>query len=159
MWNTLERLPKSRLGRLRYSKNLDEISQLCDDYDPDENEFFFDRNPRSFGSVINFYRTGKLHLVEDMCVLSFNDDLNYWGINEFYLESCCQHKYHQKKEIVLEEIRKEEESIRERIVSEKFEWYCPTWRKKMWDLMEKPQTSKGARVSALFKKKRNRCDA
>ena len=52
-----------------------------------------------------------------------------------------------KKDLVLEEIRKEEESIRERIVNDKFEWYCPDWRKKMWDLMEKPQTSRGARVS------------
>lgn len=150
LWKTFERLPKSRLGKLRYSTSISEISQLCDDYDSDENEFFFDRNPRSFSSVINFYRTGKLHLVEDMCVLSFHDDLCYWGIHEFYLEPCCQHKYHQKKEAVLEEIRKEEESIKERIVNENFGWYCPSIRKKVWDLMEKPQTSRGARVRYIY---------
>lgn len=48
MWRTLERLPKSRLGKLRFAQDLDEIYSLCDDFDPDENEFFFDRNPRSF---------------------------------------------------------------------------------------------------------------
>jgi hypothetical protein len=48
LWRTLERLPKSRLGKLRYAKDLDEIYSLCDDFNVEENEFFFDRNPRSF---------------------------------------------------------------------------------------------------------------
>lgn len=82
-----------------------------------------------------------------MCVLSFYDDLCYWGIPEFYLEPCCQHKYYQKKDIVLEEIRKEEETLKERTIDEDFgTWCCPSIRQKVWDLMEKPQTSRAARV-------------
>lgn len=47
---------------------------------------------------------GKLYLVEEMCVLFFSDDLEYWGVDELYLEFCCQYKYYQKKEYVYEEI-------------------------------------------------------
>jgi hypothetical protein len=146
LWKTLARLPRTRLGKLRFAKSMVEILQLCDDYNTYDNEYFFDRHPRSFATVLNFYRTGKLHLVEDICVLSFQDDLLYWGIHEFYLENCCQHKYHQRKEIVLEEIRKEEEIVKERR-ADTFTTCCPKLRKKVWDLMENPQTSKGARVS------------
>ena len=52
--------------------------------------FFFDRHPRSFNSILNFYRTGKLHVQDDMCVLAFRDDLEFWGLSEFNLETCCQ---------------------------------------------------------------------
>lgn len=128
----------------------DEVIDLCDDFCLQENEYFFDRHPKSFSVILNFYRSGKLHLVDEMCILSFSDDLLYWGIDENYLESCCQHRYYQKKEHVYEEMRKEEESMRNSQVEEDFgDGTCSEVRRVMWDLLEKPQTSSGARVSAL----------
>ena len=48
-----------------------------------------------FGDLnyISYHRTGKLHVVDEMCVMAFSDDLDYWGIDEVYLESCCQNKF------------------------------------------------------------------
>jgi hypothetical protein len=87
--------------------------------------------------------------VDEMCVLAFSDDLEYWGVDELYLESCCQHKYHQRKEHVHEEMRKEAESLRQREEEEFGDGKCAQYQKWLWDLLEKPTTSIAARVSGM----------
>ena len=44
-------------------ENTEEILQLCDEFIPGNlPEYFFDRNPENFPSVLEMYRSGKFHI-------------------------------------------------------------------------------------------------
>ena len=78
-WNKLEKISTSRLCRIKYAKSMYDLEQLCDGIDLLNNELFFDRSPKFFSSILYFYQTGKLHFLDEVCVVAFQEDLHYWG--------------------------------------------------------------------------------
>lgn len=91
--SVLQRFPQTRLGRLLCCRSREAVLELCDDYVASEMEFYFDRSPSFFCHVLNFYLTGKMHLVDGLCVVSFHQEIEYWGIKERHLDRCCSDKF------------------------------------------------------------------
>ncbi|KAM7538520.1 hypothetical protein Aperf_G00000047322 [Anoplocephala perfoliata] len=151
LWRTLGKVPHSRLGRLQNAVTHKDIMQLCDDYNIETNEYFFDRHPQTFGCVLNLYRTGHLHTMDDICVLAYHGDLIYWGIEDHNMDPCCLSRYYRKKEHVEDEMKKVNEIVMQQMDVEYFgDDKCAGYRKKLWDILEKPQTSTAARIVALI---------
>ncbi|XP_067112230.1 potassium voltage-gated channel subfamily G member 2 isoform X2 [Osmerus mordax] len=115
-WSTLEEFPLTRLGKLRGCSNLEEIMDVCDDYDGARNEYFFDRSPSAFRTIVTFLAAGKLRLLREMCALSFQEELAYWGVEEASLEWCCLRKLR---------LRQEEQRAQQRLEDEEAELTSP----------------------------------
>ncbi|XP_068118879.1 potassium voltage-gated channel subfamily G member 1 [Hyperolius riggenbachi] len=150
-WTTLEEFPLTRLGQLKLCSNFDEILSICDDYDVTCNEFFFDRNPGAFRTILTFLRVGKLRLLREMCALSFQEELLYWGIEEDNLEWCCKRRYIQKMEEFAELNLREDELIENENPSEpedetRFEKFMRNLR----DMVEKPQSGLPGKIFACL---------
>uniref|UniRef100_A0A8C7X9B5 Voltage-gated potassium channel regulatory subunit KCNG3 n=1 Tax=Oryzias sinensis TaxID=183150 RepID=A0A8C7X9B5_9TELE len=92
----MKRLPLSRLSRLHSCLSESELMELCDDYDRDRNEFFFDRHSDAFSFIMLYVQHGKLRFVPHMCELSFYNEMLYWGLESSDLQLCCQRRLDQR---------------------------------------------------------------
>lgn len=158
----LTNFPGSRLWKLVHANTKEEILRVCDRFKPGIDseqdfvpaEYFFDHNFTSFCEILDAYRTGHLHLQATNCAYTTREDIAYWGIDELLVEPCCAVKYYSEIEICIKELDTEEEEKQSEIERQKIEDFGPTWygklRKKLWDLFEYPQTSKGAKFIACW---------
>lgn len=166
LWSTLEKFPFTRLGRLQECRTEDAILNYCDHYSYDENEYFFDKNPRIFQSVVSCYRTGKLHIPDEFCLTELVTELRYWGFDEHFLDMCCQQKYKNRK-LLYQEMKADTEAELWQLYgygnNNYFNNYpynqmfdgrfgvtqCAIYRKFLWDSFENPRSSKRTKVSQV----------
>ena len=60
-------------------------------------EFYFNRDPYIFNSILNFYETGHLHFREGVCVDEVCSELQFWHIDLTELEDCCWSRVEESK--------------------------------------------------------------
>ncbi len=155
-WERLEKLPMSRLGRIRYASSINEIQSMCDEINVAKNELYFNRSSRSFEIIIDYYYSENLHFDTNICIIAFNKELKYWGIDTCDFDSCCSFKFHQMTEDAMEHISTMEmiETRCSIALEPKFDVFkyhcCSNIRKKMWNIMEYPNTSRYAKVIKLL---------
>jgi len=141
LWSTLGQYTSSRLGRLHDCNSHTAMLEICDRYILADSEFFFDRSPRHFESILNLYRTGQLHLMEGVCVQAFAEELAYWGLDDLHLEPCCQYAFYRMKQFLPNPKEDEKEEVDE-FGSSRFN----RARKWVWELFEEPNKTKLGKV-------------
>ncbi len=147
---TLNKYLNTRLGKLYVeikNKNYEEIANLCDRYNDDLNEFYFNRDPYVLNMILNYYQTEKFHLNYNQCVLFVKSELIYWGIEEYLLESCCQTFFSDKLEDLTEIIQLENQIIETKNHLDDFgKCLFPKLRENIWNLFNEPKSSNYAKL-------------
>lgn len=156
--STIRNFPDTRLYWIA------ETAAKMVDFDPERNEFFFDRHPGCFENILNYCRTGKLHCPNDVCGPLFEEELAFWGIDELQMEPCCwgtytQHRNAHKHLRMFDKIRSETGEEEEEVFGEgrpgPVKHYGPVasffryWRPIVWSTLERPYSSKYAQVRCL----------
>lgn len=149
----LLRFPNTRVGQLIQCCSDAAILELCDDYSPTEREYYFDRSPQVFHCVLNFYRTGHFHALEELCVFYFSQEIEYWGICELDLEACCLDWFLERKQNTCGQSSSGASSEDISVVNSDLWRFEGTWcseaRKLMWQTLEDPSHSKCSKGVAV----------
>ncbi|KAI4885964.1 hypothetical protein NFI96_006008 [Prochilodus magdalenae] len=109
-------------------------------YNEETKEYFFDRDPDAFRSVLNFYRTGKLHYPRYECISAYDEELAFFGIIPEIISDCCYEEYKDRKRENAERLMDDQEENKDsKLPSMNF-------RETMWRAFENPHTSTMALV-------------
>ncbi|XP_059184484.1 potassium voltage-gated channel subfamily D member 3-like isoform X2 [Centropristis striata] len=127
---TLDRYPDTLLG----SSEKDFF------YNEEIKEYFFDRDPDAFRSILNFYRTGKLHYPRHECISAYDEELIFFGIIPEIIGDCCYEEYKDRKRENLERLQDDQEENKD------IKLPNMSFRETMWRAFENPHTSTMALV-------------
>lgn len=143
----LSRFPNTRLAEL-VNCPQEEILSLCDDYDSETGEFYFDRDPEAFKCIIELYYYGEIHMKRGICPICFMKEMEFWRIGADCLDDCC--KGHLQE--VEDELAEIAEKVRTILVDREGDPNANGWQRFqicVWRLMEKPESSLPAHIIAI----------
>ncbi|GFR75096.1 potassium voltage-gated channel protein Shaw [Elysia marginata] len=142
---------RSTLRRLR-TPIFDSDAALQRYFRRSHGDFFFDRDATAFSSVLNFLRTGELHIPTNMCGPALQSELEFWGIEEVDIARCCWTQYNTWKTQCrslekLEYDRKFSTTQQNNDVDSNASSWAK-FRARVWTLLQDPSSSKLAKVYA-----------
>ena len=149
--NTLQKFPATRLAKL---------DELDPSYEYTTGEFFFDRSPKIFASILDWYRSGTLHFSHSLCGPVIKAELNFWDVDDSYIAPCCWRAYkgYEDEKRTLAVLDKALDGDLTQVPDEHARppgCTCPMsrrqraqrWRSILWNFLDKPQSSRAAQVS------------
>jgi len=106
-------------------------------YDDETNEYFLDRDPEMFRHILNFYRTGRLHFPKEECIIAYEEELAFFGIESELMADCCIEFYEEKKRENEERLLSEATNDNEIVDDSELNL---SMRERLWRAFEEPQS-------------------
>jgi len=136
---------KKALNSKPGTKLSDEIF-LEKHFRPSKCDYYFDRSPRLFDHILNYYRVGELHIPHCACAREVSLELEFWGIEAEALDSCCWLHFNVQRGArkSLKSFEKTQIEERRREVEEEKQmsgrgWQ--KWRARAWRVINDPKSS------------------
>ena len=152
--NLFDKVPNSRLGKLKATlekSSSNSLDDLCDEFDQRSNEFYFNKDPYVLSMVINYLAMDKMHYGEGVCPHLIAEELEYWGLDEYLFDDCCNDRYWSTKDSIDDKVSKEKEIIKNYLHQDDFgKWLFPDIRAKIWEILDNPEKSWVATVINIF---------
>lgn len=150
----LARLPSScRLVKLKNwledsKSNPNDINEICDDYNLETNEFYFNRDPHFLNLILDYTYSNKLHINDlNSCIYKILDELAYWNIDDNLVETCCSIELGKRKEMSDETLEKRELILKSINKKDPFTKHrLANLRRKLWNIFENPSNSIWAKI-------------
>ncbi len=127
----------------------DGLEELCDDFNLETFEFYFDRDPFILNSILNYYTNGELHLSDNVCVDLYFKELEYWGHSEDEFKECCISKYWKKRNEINDSIKLERKVIENYTKENDFGNCFPKMKEKIWKILNFKDTTKASKVTCF----------
>lgn len=99
---------------------------------------------------MNLYRKGFVHVVDDLCIKDYAEDLQYWGIDENNLDSCCQLKFQHKTDQMIDDVKKDADLSVYSDTGDFENGCCIEFRKYVWYLFEDSLTGPQKVINSLL---------
>lgn len=147
----LNRYPETRLAELvnrATDSTHEDLCKLCDDYDDLKREFYFDRDPEAFKCILELYYYGEIHIKRGICPMRFMREMDYWEIDEEYLDECCISSLNEVQ-TELAEIAEKVKTILDDLEDDVRVTRGQKCQAFLWKLMEKPESSLASRIIAV----------
>ncbi|KAK3095421.1 hypothetical protein FSP39_014463 [Pinctada imbricata] len=134
-------------------------SPLADDaflqrnYREETHDYFFDRDPDVFKAILNYLRTGELHIPSHLCGPAVKRELQFWGVEDDVIQKCCWGHYNSWNSTLTALNQLEKDRRGTYLADKDGEQISDTcWGRvqpRVWNLLNKPTTSIAARIYSI----------
>ncbi|OWF39580.1 potassium voltage-gated channel protein egl-36-like [Mizuhopecten yessoensis] len=138
--STLRFFPKSLLASLNHNSEY---------WDEENDEYFFERDPDIFNSILNLYTMHELHVPKNICGTVFRKEMEFWKIPVSCISECCWKAYYEIDDTteVMENLRKANSVNGLKMKEDEIdEINRDSIRYKIWLALENPKSSKAALI-------------
>ncbi|XP_071177459.1 potassium voltage-gated channel protein Shaw-like [Mytilus edulis] len=141
-WSTLQRHGDTLLGSLTTTSEY---------YNKDKKQFFFDRNPDLFNTILDFYRNGVIHLPTHICGWNWKQELKFWRIPVTDISECCYPTYikYEKDQNLVNYIKNAFVVRTAEYQTHKVSCLAGI-KQRIWLFLEEPTSSIAAKIFSIF---------